>query len=636
MNAILSFIVCIAMLLSPTGVLPAQPETATTWTISNLTISVGDEAVTLAPEARLTTAMGTEEAQLHFELGSGERTLMPMSGAINKDGVRFTLGTGTKTYTLSNETFMELTGMTEEDAQLFGVFGDFFLSYGKVLNLVKDQEKYAQFYDLSWDLMEDMLGAEFTETEVEVEGEMLPGRQIKGGLTVGGMLNMLDVMGECGIPEMEELVDATLKLVNLTSGETVEKFSDLAAMVEAEEELEGVIMEMDCSYVTGDPMYSKVDMTMDVEGQSMTAQTESITRGENTVAMMVMDMNVEDTAMSYAITMDYTGPITAPTRMGLTYDVRVANDYSYEYTEDDGSVVNYRSVDTTAMRAVANAEIVDGLQNASAELIVDNISTSGYGEDLNTDEETINMNVAYTERLQENGSITGSCALDVNAMDETVGISFDINRAQGEVVDYFADTAEQPLTADTEDAGYSALMADFMGVAADGMALTADDSVMQLMSMFEGIADGGEVYEDTKYEDETAEETYEEDVEDEASVVATLEEAAAIFDGTVPAYTAPEGYSLQEVTVDEYSLYATYASADDEFEMCVYAYSSDDVYYNMTEDGTLTAIEGMVVEMSMYGDNVGSATVRGNGGEVTFYFSGVDMATAEAVMEGLL
>ncbi|MBP3411203.1 MAG: hypothetical protein J6M10_09445, partial [Clostridia bacterium] len=358
--------------------------------------------------------------------------------------------------------------------------------------------------------------------------------------------------------------------------------------------------------------------------------------GEDTVAMMVMDMNVEDAAMNYAISMDYTGPITAPTRMGLTYDVRVANDYSYEYTEDDGSVVNYRSVDTTAMRAVANAEIVDGLQNASAELIVDNISTSGYGEDLNTDEETINMNVAYTERLQENGSITGSCALDVNAMDETVGISFDINRAQGEVVDYFADTAEQPLTADTEDAGYSALMADFMGVAADGMALTADDSVMQLMSMFEVMADGGEVYEDTKYEDETAEETHEEDVEDEASVVATLEEAAAIFDGTVPAYTAPEGYSLQEVTVDEYSLYATYASADDEFEMCVYAYSSDDVYYNMTEDGTLTAIEGMVVEMSMYGDNVGSATVRGNGGEVTFYFSGVDMATAEAVMEGLL
>ena len=38
----------------------------------------------------------------------------------------------------------------------------------------------------------------------------------------------------------------------------------------------------------------------------------------------------------------------------------------------------------------------------------------------------------------------------------------------------------------------------------------------------------------------------------------------------------------------------------------------------------------------MYGDEVGSATVYGNGNEVTFYFSGVDMAAAEAVVSGLL
>ena len=111
MNAILSIMVCIAMLVSPTGVIPAQPETAATWTISDLTISVGEESVTLTPEARFTAAVGAEEAQLHFELGNGESTLMPMSGAINADGVRFTLGTGTKTYTLDDATLMELAGM---------------------------------------------------------------------------------------------------------------------------------------------------------------------------------------------------------------------------------------------------------------------------------------------------------------------------------------------------------------------------------------------------------------------------------------------------------------------------------------------------------------------------------------------
>lgn len=631
MNAILSFIVCIAMLMSPTGVLPAQPETAATWTVSNLTIAVGDESVTLAPEARLTTAMGTEEALLHFELGSGERTLMPMSGAINADGVRFTLGAGARTYTLSNETFMELTGMTEEDAQMLDMFGDFFLSYGKVLNLVKDQEKYAQLNDVSWDMMEDMLGAEYVETEVEVEGEMYPGLRIEGELTIGGLLNVLDVLGECGIPEMEEFVDVTLELVNAASGESIEKFTDLAATVEDEEGLEGVIMEMDCTYVTGDPMYSKVDVTMDMAGETMTAQAEAITRGEDTVALMLMEMNAGDAAMSYAISMDYTGPATAPTRMNLVYDILAENDYSYEYTEEDGSVVNYTSNDNTSMRVSVNAETVDGLQDAAAEFIVDSISSYGYDDDLNTVETTVNMNLGYSERLEEDGSITGSCALDVNAMGENVAVSFDINRAEGEVADYFAGTTEQPLTADTEDAGYSALMADFMGVAADAMALTADESVMQLVAMFENLTGAAEEY--------AYEEDYEEDYEEyteESSTVSSLEEAAAIFDGTVPAYTAPEGYSLKEVEVDEYSLYATYASEDDEFELCTYAYASDAAYYSMKDDGALTAIEGLVVEIEMYGDEVGSATVYGDGREVTFYFSGVDMATAEAVVKGLV
>jgi len=621
MNAILSFILCFAMILSPAGALPAQPETATTWTVSNLTISVGDESVTLAPEARLTTAVGMEEAQLHFELGNGDRTLMPMSGAINADGVRFTLGTGTKTYTLSNETFMELTGMDEEDAQLLEVFGDFFLSYGKILAMVKDQEKYDQYYDLSWDLMEDMLGAEYAETEVEVEGEMLPARRIKGGLTLAGMLNMLDVAADCGIPELEEFVDVTLEMVNVAGGESIEKFSDLAATVEEEEGLEGVIMEMDCTYTEGDPLYSKMDMTMDMNGQSMTAQAETITRGEDTVALMVMEMNMDDSAMSYAITMDYTGPATAPTRMEMSYDILTANDYSYEYTEDDGSVVSYHSTDNTAMRMTVNAETIDGLKNADAEIIVDNISTYGYDDNLDTYEETVNMTMDYSEALEEDGSITGSCAIDVSAMGETVGISFDINRAEGEVVDYFADTVEQPLSADTEDAGYSALMADFMGVAADGMALAADDSVMELVAMFERLTG-------------VADEEYNVEEYDDASVVSSMEEAAAIFDGAVPDYTAPEGYELTGVTVDEYSLYASYESAEDSFELNTYAYESDAVYYSV-KDGVFTPLDGQLVEFSGYDGEVYSASVYKPEGTVNFYFSGLDQAAAEAILAGL-
>jgi len=86
---------------------------------------------------------------------------------------------------------------------------------------------------------------------------------------------------------------------------------------------------------------------------------------------------------------------------------------------------------------------------------------------------------------------------------------------------------------------------------------------------------------------------------------------------------------------DEYSLCAYYESADDTFELCAYAYESDASYYSMKEDGAFEPIEGMVVEMSVYEDEVGSASVYNDGSEVIFYFSGVDMDTAQAIVSGL-
>lgn len=620
MNAILSLIVCIAMLVSPTGVLPAQPETATTWTVSNLTIGVGDESVTLAPEARITAAVGSEEAQLHFELGSGEKVLMPMSGAINQDGVRFTLGTGTRTYTLSDETFMEMLGMDQEDSAMMNRFGDFFLSYGNLLSIMKDAEKYAQYYDMCWKLYEDMLDAEFVETEVDVEGEMLPGLQIEGDITIGSALGAMDLMGECGLPEVEEFVDAALEMASLASGKPVEKFSDLTADIAEGQDLDEVIMHMDCVYVAEDPMYSKVDMTMNMQGQEMVCIAESFTRGEDTTMYMVMDMNAEDNAMSYAVTMDYTGYIFAPTRMNMVYDVHSESDYSYSYEEENSPVRTYESNDSMAMRMDLNMETVDGLKQMDAECMVETISSYGYDGDLNTYEEVANVIVNCDDRREEDGSITSAYEFDVSAMNENVKISFDLNCAQGEVVDYFANTTEHPLSADTEDAGYNALMADVMGVSADAMALAADDSVMELIAMFERLAG--------------YEESYEEDTSDEPDAVTSFEEAAEIFDGVIPAYTAPEGYTLKEIVVDPYSLYATFESADDSFEMCTYAYDSNGTYFNM-KDGKLNPVDGLIVELLSYDDEVDGANVYGPDGVVFFYFSGIDQAAAEAIVAGL-
>lgn len=624
------------MLMSPTGAVQDQLETATTLTIGNLSISVNDETVSLNPEARITAAVDAEEAQLHFEMGADEKTLMPMSGAINADGVRFMLGTGSHVYTLSNETFMELCEITEEDMQMIAQYGDFFMSYANVLNVLKDTEKYEQFYALSWDMTEEMFGSEIVDTEIELDGETLPAREIKGEVTVGGLINLLDAAAKCGLPEVENLMDQTIRLVNAVNeeDETIETFADLFD-VEDEETQDFVLMDMDCIYVTENPVYSKVDANMNVDDMVLTIESESTTRGEDTTAVMLMEVTGDDNVISYAISMDYTGPITAPTQMKLDYDILNTGEYSFETETDEGESAVYHSSTSTAFDITMDMETVDGLTEADMEFVINETGSHGYEDDLYNYDEGATIQVNYAERAEENGSVTGSCALEMNMQDETIKLSFDINRAQGEFVDYFAGIEELPLTANTEDACYNTLMADALGVAADAVALTAEDSVMELMTKLGLSNDWDEDYdEDVDSDSEIDEAEY----DDGEKIVYSFEDAAEIYAGEIPAYTAPEGYELKEIEVSEYSLYAVFESEEDYFDISLYGYDTGAEYYVM-KDGAFETVDGTVVEMCFYNDGtmdtLSNATVYTPAGSLNFYFGNQDEAAAMEIIAGL-
>ena len=630
MNAILSFIVCIAMLCSPMGALPAQPETATTLTVRNLTIGLNGESVTLAPEARFTAAVGMEEAQLHFELGSGEKTLMPISGAINEDGVRFTLGTGARTYTLSDETFMEMLGMTQDDAAIFDTVGNLVLSYGKVMAMMYDQEKMAAYGQASYDMLEGMLGAQFEETTAEVDGEELPAIQLKGSMAGTGVFKALDVAAECGIPEMEEFLGAFLDVFNLVgvTEQPAESFESLAEALVGTETMDEPGIDMEVLLTTQEPVYCSMLMSGEASGMLMEMASESIVRGDETEMMMDMFMgDGETTAMRYAMGMDYTGPITNPTSMNLAYDVLSENNYSYSYELEDGQTETYTSNSTTGMNIVANSVETDGLETANLEIYFNSETESGYDGDLDSYGESGFVGMNYAEAREEDGSVTGSCALAIESdeMNEPITLSFDLNRDKGTPVDYFANTTEQPLPADTEDPVYNTLTADAMALAADAMSLAADESVIALSELLASLSE---------YDIEV--ENYAESEEYEYSTFNSFEEAAAVYDGYIPAYTAPEGYELQEVVVDEYGLNATYASEEGSFDLATYNYE----YYGQTEFGSLkddaiAPIEGTVVEFTSYDGRVGSAEVYAEAGNVFFYFEGLDKAAAEAIIAGL-
>lgn len=642
MNAILSFILCFAMLFSSTGALPAQIETAAAWKISNLTVTIGDESVALTPEARITAAAGAEEAELHFEIGSGERTLMPMSGEITPEAVRFTLGSGGRSYTLTNETFMEMAGITDEDAAMMEVMGELFLSYGKLLAAARDPEFSAKHQESAWIMLEALLGAERQETTVELGEETLPAVQLSGKMTGTGVLNMLDAAQNGDIPEMAEMVNAALKLVNQVSGEEpIQKFSDLAGQMDDMDEMG---FNLDMIIAQGETAYELVNMSGGAEDEmQMEIAAEAIAQGDATTLSMTMNATSDGSTMSYLVSADATGPADAPASFDVIYEVISDSYYSYENSEGQ----TYESADVMGMHIVMNGGYTDGLLGMDMQLMAESASTYGYADNPNSYEESFSVNVGYDERREADDSVTGAVSIAAEVMDENFGVSFDLNRADVAPVDYFADTQAYELTADTESDAYNMLMADAMAIAADAMALSADDSVMALVELVEAAAEEEYVYEDAEEElpdpvpaeaDEEDEEIAagEDDFSQEPQTVATFEEAAEIFQGYVPAYTAPEGYSLQGIVVDEYSLTATYGFGDDAFELASYGYTSYDEnqYYTMRE-GKLAPAEGAMVELMVYGDEVYGATVYSNEGVVSFFFYDADLAKAETILAGL-
>ena len=629
MNMILSIFMCFAMILG--GTVPAVPETATTWTIRNLTISVDDESVTLAPELRYTAAMGSEKSTMHLEVGMDDQTILPASAEITPEGVRFAIGSNGHSYSISDATLAELAGLDEETTQMLGIVTDFFKSYGTVLGLAIHDMDFAQkFSEAAMQAMIDACGT-VEEAEIQIDGETYPAQQIHFELSGKAMMGMMDALRGCGIAEVEEMIASCLKLVSMSAGEDIDSFAMLEELIE-----EDISIPMDMLVVTQDDfIYQSVSMEMydEYSETEIGMEAESIIRGD--YSLMNMTMNADDglTSFEFGMNMEAEGASEDNAKINADCDVRIVEDYSY--TEDGGDAQEFISVTENYMNFDITGEIADGLENMQISASVDVSEEYGYDDDVDTYEESAAMEISCTESIEDDGSVTAAWIMDVNAGNQVLGLAFDVNRSEGAVQDYFADTTDYALTAEvlasaSEDVPGQELMllgTDAMAYAAEAYALTADESVMQLMEMFTAIYEG-ELYidEDVEIVDE-----------DGATIVHSLEEAATIYSGKIPDYTAPAGYELIEVYAYEDTLTAYYEGEKGSFEMHTYLYFDDSaVYYTMGEDG-LKALDSVLLKFNCYEDGtVAYVDAIGNGYEATFYlYDEMDMAAAEEVLSGL-
>ena len=131
--------------------------------------------------------------------------------------------------------------------------------------------------------------------------------------------------------------------------------------------------------------------------------------------------------------------------------------------------------------------------------------------------------------------------------------------------------------------------------------------------------------------------------------VSSFDEAAELYAGEIPAFTAPEGFYLTEVLVDSFGLTAYYSSldpaaeeVDDEaepltFEFSMYDYGKEEgVSHYTLQNGALTEASASMV--TLYEDEglIYSADVHTIKGDIYFSFEGLDRAQVEAVLTALV
>lgn len=495
MSYIMSIILCIALAFSGVGTLPAEPETATTWTISGLTMSNGDESFTLNPSASITAAIGADRADFHFEIENGGKTLLPVSAEFSKDALRFALAGG-DAYSLSEADLMELMDIDPDTVAQLEIISDLFTSYGALIGLVCGSEEEAAAYSqaLFTTLYESCEAAPET-VEIEYDGETLSAEKAELSLTLDTCFALLDGLRDCGYEPMENLMDTLLVTMNLLNESD---YADYATFRSKIDEDVNFALPMTVTLAQTDDLgYGLIECDFQVEDElSMQLREEITARGEQTGLSYTVEMNTSDSDANFVVTAQMTGPITAPTALHMDYDIATTttNYIVYETEDEDGEEAvedDYTYTTDTTVHMTLDSNTTDGLGDARLDVTF---------ETTEFDETTVGtVTMTATDRSEDDGSVTTDIAITVNADDEEFGLSFALNRAVAAFEDLFGDVETREITAadikaadDAPSANISALMSDVMRLAADAMQLSSDESVQALF----GVGTVDDIYAD--------------------------------------------------------------------------------------------------------------------------------------------
>lgn len=588
------------------------------WTIRNLIVDTGDEEIAFGPEIRLSIANDADENgasirdALHFEIGMGDQTLMPATAEWADDGLNFSIGSSGTVYRMDRESIVAFVeealdaSFTEDDKKVLNNLKNLFVSMDDMLALLQDPDFAKRQPDLLYGMMEALIGTPGEDAEVEIDGKKYKARRYEGEITIQNAWDTFDYLLHCGEPAYEAYMQNLLDLMSYANDGEYASYADFAKDSMGDVDMEASAGKADVSIAFDQNfMYEKMRYTMENDmGDSVEMETESILRSDD----CSMNMNIGMDGMTMNLDLNY-----GAEAFGLNLDFDQT--YSYDY-----GPYNFNS--TAQMQISAEGVKTDGLWNA--DLNWDNNTETSYdfGNGAETYSTAVKLAGSYAEALEEDQSITGAVDFSIFVDETDYGLRFELNRGKdASIAALMADGAEvYPLALDDAESDAMVLLeADLLGLVGDAGQLLADPGVARVAEMVNALMD---------YAADAAEEEAE-TVESSAAEVESFEEAAQIYRGKMPQYTAPEGYDVSDsIYVSESSIIVNYSNGDQFFSFSMMNLGGEDAPEAET-------IDGASYEFYEEGDLVYGAYAYVGLNVIRFQFSGVSMEEAVAIINGL-
>lgn len=640
MNAILSIIVCFAMLFSGGATLPAQPETATVWTLRNLSVTTDEGSVTLNPELRLATAIGTESARMQFGIVNGDDVLMPIAGEITPDCLRFTMGNSGCVYTLTDEALMDSMEGDEMALKAFEYMADYTDSYAAMMTSMRSADFQWQLTDMVLDLLIRSCGATPEPTTVEIDGQQLPAQRVHLDVTTDAMLDMLEGVASCGIPEVENMVASYTLLYGALLGEDCESMDEfiafLRAQIEADDAL-NVVYPMDLVYICGSeliymdvkidamPGYTTTDSSASMQYAILQIPTDDGLRAEMSMSF-ALDENGDVSQMDFSMSELVTGPVDDPQSAELHAELTMKDSWAISVSDYDelppsDSTFN----DEVSLVMDLSAFVEDGLEHSTLD-ISGNIrsSTTFDGEESMDEDSYLRMHITSDDRPEDDGSVTSAVVIDLECDGEAGVISYELNRAEGAPVPEFDESKSVDLVKLLESEEFDPAI---LGFTADVSLISSD---VAKLSTEESMIAMGELLGDDEAEAESA--------YDEPVMVDSIDAAAEIYQGGALSFELPEDLAAVEIFTTGNYLDAYYVSEAD-YGRSASLYCDIDygnMHYYAYQDGQLKPTEG-VVDVRITDEESGAYNIsvfRASDG-CYFFISGFSPEEVDALLASL-